>query len=426
MTTFERFERAIPELMDDLAPARVPDYVDDMLQATAQVRQRPAWSLPERWLPMGVLAQTTNAPRVPWRSIALVALLVIALVAAGLIVAAGSQPAIPAPFGAAANGALLYRDADGSVRSLDPTSGSVTTIAASSEAFGDPVPSRDGRRIAFMPQGLTPDPIVLTNLDGSSPTTIPGEYRAIDAVDWSPDDRQLVVISDVRGIPSLTVIESDGSGARRLPLGREIFRAWYLPDGRLAFVGADEPGRGCNPLETPTNHCGLFIIDADGTDLTRILSESEYDGLGLHPSPDGTTLLYVLWANGVEGRLHEVDVLTGADRELPLEGIDELFAINRAWYSPDGSSILFDLFEADGDHWAIVPSEGGAVREIGQEWPGDAPDALWSPDGRSVLARYPTATGSELWLLDATGSGADRRLDVVVPYLPEWQRVAPS
>ncbi len=33
MTTFERFEREMPELMTELSPARVPDYFDDMLRA---------------------------------------------------------------------------------------------------------------------------------------------------------------------------------------------------------------------------------------------------------------------------------------------------------------------------------------------------------------------------------------------------------
>jgi hypothetical protein len=43
-----------------------------------------------------------------------------------------------------------------------------------------------------------------------------------------------------------------------------------------------------------------------------------------------------------------------------------------------------------------------------------------------VLVRYPTSEStSALWLLDATGSGPDRQLQADVPYLPEWQRVAP-
>jgi hypothetical protein len=42
-----------------------------------------------------------------------------------------------------------------------------------------------------------------------------------------------------------------------------------------------------------------------------------------------------------------------------------------------------------------------------------------------VLARFATTdTTGELWVLDATGGGADRRLDGNIPYLPPWQRVA--
>ena len=43
MTAFDRIEPRIPELMDELAPAQVPDYFDDMLRQTARTRQRPAW-----------------------------------------------------------------------------------------------------------------------------------------------------------------------------------------------------------------------------------------------------------------------------------------------------------------------------------------------------------------------------------------------
>ena len=32
MTTFERFERDIPRLMDEIVPTRFPDYVDDLLR----------------------------------------------------------------------------------------------------------------------------------------------------------------------------------------------------------------------------------------------------------------------------------------------------------------------------------------------------------------------------------------------------------
>ena len=58
MTPFDRVEPRIPELMSELAPARVPDYLDDMLRQTARSRQRSARLSLERWLPVGVTART--------------------------------------------------------------------------------------------------------------------------------------------------------------------------------------------------------------------------------------------------------------------------------------------------------------------------------------------------------------------------------
>ena len=56
----------------DLAMGPYPDYIDDVLATTAQRRQRPAWTFPERWLPMvDVARQPVLAPRLPWRAISL-------------------------------------------------------------------------------------------------------------------------------------------------------------------------------------------------------------------------------------------------------------------------------------------------------------------------------------------------------------------
>jgi WD40 repeat protein len=430
MTAFDRIEPRLADLLGDLAAAHTPDYIDDLLRVAERAPQRAAWSAPERWLPMGILAQRSTVPRVPWGSFVLVAILTTALVAAGLIISAGSSPPIPAPFGPAVNGALLYRDADGTIRSLDAASGEVSTIVPLGTRFGDPVVSRDGRRLALFPAGSGPGRIDIAEMDGSDVTTLAGEHYQVSGIDWSPDSESLAIISDVRGIRSVSILPVDGSAARTLALGREVDQVWYLPDGRLALLAAREPGNACN-LDTPftIRSCDLFTVNADGTGLAPVLDAARFDGITIHPSPDGTTLLYVFWADNAEGRLHVVDLSTGQDERLWLRGIGGAYAINRAWFSPDGSAILFDLFESGGDHWAVVSSAGGYVREIGPSWPdrpeGTIPDASWSPDGRSVLAAYPTADGRhELWVLDATGQGTDRRLDVEVPYLPTWQRTA--
>ena len=430
MTTFDRFERAIPELMSELAPARVPDYLDDMLRETATHRQRPAWSYPERWLPVEITARPLSTRSFPWRPLVVLALMAL-LIAAALVAYVGSQPKVPPPFGVAGNGVLLYRAVDGSVVSLDPVNGATKMVAPASERLADPVPSRDGRRVALNTFGsTTATPITVRSIDGSDEITLNGVYREIDAIDWSPDDTHLAIVSNIGGLQSITVASSDGYDRRDISLDRQVSLMTYLPDGRLAVVAAEQPGDRCPGDDVTTAPCALFVVNTDGTGLEQLIAAVDFHGINtLSPSPDGTKLLWVQWNNYVvpqaPGRLHVLDLTTGIDQALPDDGFPTVYAMNRAWFSPDGNRILFDFFEADGDHWGIVPATGGTPIRIGQKWPAKGSDGDWAPDGRSVLARYATSdTTGELWILDASGGGVDRQLDGNVPYLPPWQRVA--
>jgi len=47
---FDPFERRIADAVQEIAAARMPDYLDSALQLTARSRQRPRWAAPERWL----------------------------------------------------------------------------------------------------------------------------------------------------------------------------------------------------------------------------------------------------------------------------------------------------------------------------------------------------------------------------------------
>src|SRR6476661_1371515 len=136
MTAFDRFERSIPELMTELAPLGAPDYVDDLLQRSARTRQRPAWSALERWIPMADLTgRLATAPRVPWRQVA-TALLIIALLAVAAAVFVGSRtPKLPAPFGVARNGLLVYASG-GDIFTVDPVTGVRTAIVTGPEIDG--------------------------------------------------------------------------------------------------------------------------------------------------------------------------------------------------------------------------------------------------------------------------------------------------
>ena len=145
MTAFDRIERRMPELIDELAGTGIPEYFDDMLQQTAQARQRPAWSALERWLPMGVIARPLPLRPMPWRLIAIVAL--VGLLAAATLVYVGTQRHVPPPFGLAANGALAIGTTDGDIVSVDPDTGKTTPLITGSTVDGGPYFSNDGLRL---------------------------------------------------------------------------------------------------------------------------------------------------------------------------------------------------------------------------------------------------------------------------------------
>ncbi len=65
MTTFERFEGDLPQLLEELAPLRTPDYLDLVFGRTVRAHQRPAWTFLERWLPTSTLTErmASDAPR---------------------------------------------------------------------------------------------------------------------------------------------------------------------------------------------------------------------------------------------------------------------------------------------------------------------------------------------------------------------------
>ncbi len=397
-----------------------------MLQQTAGHGQRPAWSFPERWLPVEITARPLSMRSFSWRPLVVLAL-VAALIVAGLAVYVGSRNRVPAPFGPAGNGLLMYRGTDDSIVSLDPNNGAQATVLPASDAIRDPALSRDGRRVALIETTPQLSTIVVEDLDGSHRTTLAGMYRFIGGAEWSPDGSKVAFLADEKGVASIHVAPTDGSPVTTVPLGRSVITLHFLPDGRIVFIGAEQPGQAC-PGNPVTDRCALFIVGADGTGLETLIVAKDFHGINtIAPSADGTKVLWVEWRSGAEGRLHLFDLVKRADLRVPDDAFPKPYSMNRAWLSPDGASILFDFFEVDGDHWGVVSSAGGAPVRIGEKFADGSPtEAAWAPDGKSVLALYGTGdTSSDLWLLDPTGSGSDRKLDVNVPYLPEWQRVAP-
>jgi hypothetical protein len=82
MTTDRHLERDLPTILGEIAMGTYPDYIDDVLATTAQRRQRPGWTFPERWLRMNLANEALpGAPRYPRRALGILTLLAILLAA---------------------------------------------------------------------------------------------------------------------------------------------------------------------------------------------------------------------------------------------------------------------------------------------------------------------------------------------------------
>ena len=149
MNGTDRLERELTAWFADTAAPQTPDWTADILAATSTVRQRPRWSFPTRWLPAAVVPRLPRLTRqpVPWRTIALLALLGL-LLAAAVTLYVGSRPRLPAPFGPAANGLVAYEEL-GEIWTVDPITGAREKIVSLNGGNKAPpfLPRRDARRV---------------------------------------------------------------------------------------------------------------------------------------------------------------------------------------------------------------------------------------------------------------------------------------
>jgi Tol biopolymer transport system component len=322
----------------------------------------------------------------------------------------------PAPFGQAGNGRLVYVD-DGRVTWFEPDTGASGVLYAGAPDHASVMPSRDGTKLALISESARGHrQLTVLGVDGHGIRTIPGTWSDDAEFDWSPDGRAIAIASDDTGIAKLTIAPVDGSMPSTYDLPVDARHPWYLPDGRLVFKGTRETSAG--------QRFALYLFDPASGVATPINAESTelMDIIDAKPSADGTTLVYHRWREPDEvGRIRLIDVATGDDTALAVDEPDQEFSDLLPRFSPDGSQVMFVRFLAGGNQLMLVPATGGAPRAIGELTPGnDAPTAAFSPDGRSILARF---HNGHLWRLPR-GIGENRQLDLDVAELPAWLRVA--
>lgn len=435
MTTEPGRVRDLPTILGDLATGPYPDYIDDVLTSTAGARQRPAWTFLNRWLPMIDTARPAAlVPGHAWRTASLALLVLAVLLAAVAMVAGALQTRLPAPYGPARNGAVAYASA-GDIYVADPATGTATALLTGPEMDIAPRFSPDGTRIVFERRLAGVDShLLVVPVRGGEPTLITPQPvqiqdfypRPARNYEFSPDGEAVVFMANDQTGPSIFLANTDGSGVRRLDVGRSAFEPTFRPDGtEVLFMGG----------VTSSTGNGIFAVDlANGRVRTLKPGGEGYDLAGPAWSPDGSRVSYWQWDTnslGLSARTHVMTAEGTDDRVLPTpEGSvwnalatwsnDGTRIFMMVGHTPDFSEVGAAIVNADGSGTTIeIPYEGTVQANCCSFW-------IWSPDDSTILGRPTDVAGQpgQQLLVDVAA-----RLVRPAPWTaasdPTWQRLAP-
>ncbi len=431
MTSPRRFEQDLPALVADLYLARTPDYRDDLVQQIARVQQRPAWTFPERWLPMDIATKALpGAPRVPWRIVGVLALLA-ALLAAMLAFYTGSQRLPPAPtFGRAANGSLVYV-VEGDIYTADSLTGKATAVVVGPETDSRPTWSLDGTRFVFE-RKLKGDRgagvLYIADMDGRGLIQVTAEpLRGLSGWSVSPDGRSVVALVNMGRGPEIMITASDGSGQPRffeVGATADDTAPQFRPDGsEIMFIG-HEPGATVR---------AVLALDPNSGKVRTIIAPSEHADIhGAAWSPDGTRIAYGMYdprSAQVTSRTHVA--FADGTGDIAVDAHPDSIADGGFTWSNDGTRLIiaraYRTARGEVTRSVIVPIDRSSVG-VEMECPAGAPstdctaDLAWAPDDSFILGSRLETTPQ--FLVDPS-TGSIRPAPWTATGTPAMQRRAP-
>jgi dipeptidyl aminopeptidase/acylaminoacyl peptidase len=249
-----------------------------------------------------------------------------------------------------------------------------------------PVWSRAGDRIAYGSTARNGADRDVWMMDPANPASrrlvMENEGGGWGVLDWSPDDRTLLVqeFESVNRSHLWTVDAATGARTALTPRGADSVAygaAEFAPDGRGVYLTTDQGAEFQR----------LAYIDLATRRVTPLTTNIPWDVEWFDVSPDGRTVAFAANEEGIS-RLYLLDVAGGAYRRMesvPVGVIGDL-----RWH-PSGSEVGFTLNSArsPNDTWSLDPRTGALTRWTESELGGLVASELAEP----ALVRWPSFDG---------------------------------
>jgi TolB protein len=236
---------------------------------------------------------------------------------------------------------------------------------------------------------------------GAEPTTGSGDQeraRSTPAPSKSPlPGGKIVFFSGDKGQPQFKIfaMDVDSAALRQLTHSTERdLRPSWSPDGsRIAFT------RG----SADAKRVDIYLMGADGSNVTQITKTPKLREYGSVWSPDGTKLLTTISdVSDMEGKTVEIAVVSADGSSRKTLTSNRLPDYDAAW-SPDGSKIAFIQGRFEFSDVMVMDADGSNTRKLTKAQAEHANPA-WSPDGRRIAYTRGKNEVPAVWVMSADGS----------------------
>jgi dipeptidyl aminopeptidase/acylaminoacyl peptidase len=291
---------------------------------------------------------------------------------------------------------------------------------------GDPVLSRDGKRVAYE----LDDQVYVVPVAGGVPRAVTAKGSTASSPYWSKDGKALYFLSDRSGSSQLWRLPIDefGEAQQLTDLTPSVSRLEFSPDESrllLRFTDAEVAPREGKPAEeakkpfvmtrlefkedagegylTGNLAKHLHVLDLASGKLTQVTS-GDYTEDDPAWSPDGRRIVFVSNREADPDASYKTDLwIVAADDADKGASLVRLTNDDRVKsspvFSPDGSTVAF-LSAADGVYGApqvaVIPAAGGEARILTAAFDRWVNRIAYSADGQWIYFSYENLGGTRI------------------------------
>ena len=251
--------------------------------------------------------------------------------------------------------------------------------AAAIERDGSPSWSPDGSRIVFYSERDGNAEIYVMDADGGNPVRLTDHPADEGYPAFSPDGSKISFDSDRDGNFEIYVMDAGGGNVRRLTYSsaRDVSAAWS-PDGAWIAFMSDRTGR-----------FEVWVMNADGSEQWQFTGSGATRSEGTHwfPqfSPDGERMAFHVNRDVYTVRLD--------GSEYTRLTTDPDNGMVPTW-SPDGARLGFMSWRTGATEIWVMNADGSGQARLTHTDAGESVDPRWAPDGSRIVYTWLPAGGA--------------------------------